>query len=44
MKLIKSGQTVGSQVLKNYFLNAAKETILLTDQTAADNKKLAKLR
>lgn len=35
---------MGSQILKNYFLNAAKETILLGDSVATDGKKLAKLR
>ncbi len=40
MKLIKSGQVVHSQTLKNYFLNAAKETMLLSDSTLMDEKKL----
>lgn len=44
LKLIKSGQIVGSQVLKNYFLTAAKETALLDKSTATDGKKLLKLK
>lgn len=40
LKLIKAGQVVQSQIVKSYFMNAAKEIQLLSDQLMADSKKL----
>ena len=44
LKLIKTGQVVESQILKNYYMNAAKELQLLNDQQLQDGKKLQQLR
>ncbi len=44
LKLIKTGQVVASQRVKQYFLNAAREVQLLSEQDRLDPKRLEKLK